>query len=228
MLPNARSFKAEEITREEILAAIALFKVDYKIRHTTAALDEIHDYVTDIFVVDGDLHVAGDLDLRKEGAYLLVVRGNLVVDGAYHDYDDPESFLLVTGDMQARDVITAGWLEVHGDLATGRLLGDYNDCAAVIGGNVCAALFYGEEHHFTIGGELSAGVVIGRPRLDITTEPSYIDLDDPRLLDHLDRALLRAYDDEDDDGNPIVGVDGLKDFRELKRRVSANLPLRTA
>ncbi|MEU2913380.1 hypothetical protein ACWCQ0_36445 [Streptomyces massasporeus] len=73
----------------------------------------------------------------------------------------------MTGSMRARDVVTAGRLEVHGDLSTDRLIGDYNDCGAHISGDVHARLFYGEHHHFTIGGALSAHAVIGRPRLEI-------------------------------------------------------------
>lgn len=228
MIAGARSYKQKQVTRDEVVAVLALAKEATKRRALTAALDHLEDYTADILVVDGDLQVAGDLDLMSEKAYLLVVRGNLGVDGIYRDYDDPESFLLVTGHMQARDVITSGWLEVHGDLSTSHLVGDYNDSSAFIGGDVRAALFYGEEHHFTIRGELAAGVVLGRPRLEIATPPSCIAFDDPRLLDHLDRELLNAYDDEDDAGNPLVAVDGIKDFRAFKRRIAAALPLRTA
>ena len=55
-----------------------------------------------------------------------MVCGDLAVDGVFSDFlygddDDPGSHLLVTGDMRARGVITAGWMEVHGSLACGRL-----------------------------------------------------------------------------------------------------------
>ena len=227
MIANARSYKKSQVFRADVITAISRFHVDYKIKHVTAALDEIEDYTGDILLVDDDLHVPGDLDLTQERAYLLVVLGDLVVDGVYGDSDDPESFLLVTGNMRARDVVTAGWLEVHGDLSTDRLIGDYNDCSAYIGGDVHALLFYGEEHHFTIGGALSANAVIGRPRLEIATSPAVIDLDDVRMLEHFDRDLLRVFDDHDNNGNAITIVDGFRDFRELKRRVNAGLPLRT-
>ncbi len=228
MIPGARSYKGGQVPRDEVLAAIARTTVDYKQKALRAGLDEIEDYDGDIFVVAGDLHIAGDLDLHKEGVYLLVVLGDLVVDGYYADLDDPESWLLVTGSMRARDIVTAGWLEVHGAVTTNRLIGDYNDCAAHLRGDVSAQLFYGEEHHFTIGGELRVPVVLGRPRLDIQATPDAIPLTDARVLEHIDRALLRTYDDEDDDGNPIVGLDGIADFRELKKRVRAGLPLKTA
>ena len=224
MLPNARSYKQGQLSDDEVLAAVALFRDDYKIRKATDALDEIESYTSDIFVVDGALRVEGDLDLMQEQAYLLVVRGDLVVGGCYHDYDHPESFLLVTGDLRARDVITAGWLEVHGDLVADRVVGDYNDCSAQVGGDIRTSLFYGEQHHFQVGGELH-GIVIGHPRLTIAKRPAIIPPDDRRLLEHLAPALLRTYDDLDDAGQRIVCVDGIKDFRELKRRVASGLPL---
>lgn len=226
MIAHMRSYKKKQISQAEIITAVGRFHDDYKIRRVTAALDEIEDYTSDIWLVDHDLHVPGDLDLTQERAYLLVVLGDLVVGGMYGDSDHPESYSLVTGRMRARDVVTAGWLEVHGNLSTDRLIGDYNDCGAYIGGDVHARLFYGEHHHFTIGGALSANAVIGRPRLEIATPPPVIDIDDLRMLDHFDRDLLRVFDDHDDNGNAITYVDGFRDFRELKRRVYAGLPFR--
>jgi hypothetical protein len=225
MVSGARSYKNQQVSRDELLALLARSKVDSTRARIAEALDEVEGYTSDILVVTGDLHVPGTLDCMHDGAFLLVVDGNLVVDGCYHDYDDPESFLIVTGNMRARDVVTAGWLEVHGDLETGNLIGDYNDCSGFIGGNVRAALFYGEEHHFTIGGVLQAGIVVGRPRLAIATQPVGIPLTDARLLEHIDRALLRVFEDSDDDGTPILELDGIADFRALKRRVSEGIPL---
>lgn len=227
MIADACSFTAGQVSRAEILAAIDGFREEYKAEQITEALDEIGDYNSDILYVAGDLHIEGDLDLAAEGALLLIVNGNLRVDGAYTDQDDPETYLLVTGDMHARDVVTAGWLEVHGDLRVGRLIGDYNDCSAYIGGDVLADLFYGEEHFFTIEGELGADVVIGQPRLMIDDEPAGIDLDDPRLLEHFDRELLRILEDTADDGTPIIEVDGIENFREVKRLVMQGAPLKT-
>ncbi|MER5989335.1 hypothetical protein [Streptomyces sp. NPDC001787] len=228
MIANVRSYKKNQVSRAEVITAIGLSHNDYMIKHVTAALDEFEGYTADIGFVDGDLHIPGGLDLTDESVYLLVVLGDLVVDGAYGDDDYPESFLLVTGNMRARDIVTGGWLEVHGDLSTDRLIGDYNDCSAHIGGDVHARLFYGEEHHFTIGGALIANAVIGRPRLKIATPPTAIGLADLRMLEHFDRDLLRVFDDHDENDNAITYVDGFHDFRELKRRVNAGLPLRAA
>ncbi|MCX4850253.1 hypothetical protein [Streptomyces sp. NBC_00893] len=227
MIANVRSYKKNQVSQAEVITAVCRFREDYKIKHVTAALDEIEGCTGDIWFIDGDLHISGDLDLADESVYLFVVLGDLVVDGAYGDSDDPECFLLVTGNMRARDVVTGGWLEVHGDLRTDRLIGDYNDCSAYIGGDVHARLFYGEEHHFTIGGALIANAVIGRPRLEIATPPAVIGLADLRILEHFDRDLLSVFDDHDNNGNAITYVDGFRDFSELKRRVNAGLPLRT-
>ncbi|MET8148799.1 hypothetical protein ACIBSW_17590 [Actinoplanes sp. NPDC049668] len=227
MIDTARSFRQGQVTESEVREAIGLFREPRKVEQVTAALDEFDDYVTDVLLIDGDLQVAGDLDLTEERAYLLVVRGDLTVGGYYGDSDDPESFLLVTGDMRARDVVTAGWLEVHGDLYAGRLIGDYNDCSALIGGDVHAELFYGEEHWFTVGGRVDAKVVVDRPRMSAGLPPG-LELDDVRLLDHFDRDLLRVHEDTDEDGTPMVEVDGFRDFRALKRRVRAGQPLKTS
>ncbi len=123
--------------------------------------------------------------------------------------------------MKARDVVTAGWLEVHGDLSvTGHLVGDYNDCSALVSGDVRAGLFYPEEHHFEVGGTFEADHAIGNPyRIEAKNTVEMIGLDDPRVLELVDRALLTTYDEEDEAGNPIVAVDGFADFGAVKKRV---------
>lgn len=220
---QVRSLRQGQVSEDEVRGLLGRFADAYKTRATLEVLAETDSSsYYDIFVASGDLEVAGDLDMMKEEAGVLVVDGSLTVQGAYSDYDDPETFLLVTGDMSARDVQTAGWLEVHGNLTVGSLIGDYNDCGAWIGGDVRARLFYGEEHHFTIGGRLMAGAVIGRPRLDIAVMPPVIELDDVLLLHHLDPELVDT--EEDDDGN-IIAVGGI-DFRAIKQRVAAGIPLR--
>jgi hypothetical protein len=60
------------------------------------------------------------------------------------------------------------------------------------------------------------------------TPPPSIEMDDPRLLEIFDAALLRVFEDHDADDRPITIVDGSQDFREIKRRVAAGVPLKTA
>ncbi|GAA3228278.1 hypothetical protein [Actinocorallia longicatena] len=226
MIDGVRSLQRGQVTETELREAAELFREAHKTERMIGALDEIADYVTDVLFADGGLDVPGDLDLTGEGVHLLVVRGDLTVGGCYGDGDDPESFLLVTGDMRAKDVVTAGWLEVHGDLRTGRLIGDYNDCSALVGGDVHATLFYGEEHWFDIGGRVHADVVVGRPRMP-SGAPRGIELDDVRLLEHFDRDLLRVHESTGDDGATELEVDGFADFHALKRLVRAGKPTRS-
>ncbi|MEV6657291.1 hypothetical protein [Nocardia fluminea] len=69
MIADARSFKAGQVSREEILAAIEDFRESDKTERITQALDDIEDYNSDIFYAAGDLHVQGDLDMFAEGAH---------------------------------------------------------------------------------------------------------------------------------------------------------------
>ncbi len=223
---DIRSLKAGNVSEDEIRAIASRFHEDHKTRAVLDALKPDSDS-GDVCVATGDLHITGDLNLFDRDIFALFVDGSLTVDGLYADCDHPASYLLVTGDMRARDVITGGWLEVHGDLTTGNLIGNYNDCSAFIGGDVRAELFYGEEHFFTIRGAVHADVVIGAPRLDVAVDPLAIGLDDPQLLDHLDRELLGVEEEVDDDGSTVLWIDGIEDFDELKRRVAAGQPLRT-
>jgi len=180
----------------------------------------------DVFVHEGDLHVEGDFFVADEGVLLLVVQGDLIVEGAYNDSDDPRTIVIVTGSLRARDVVTAGFLEVHGDVQVqGAVLGDYNDCSAWIGGNLSCALFYAEEHFFTVGGALHATQALGDPRHRVRGAKSApgIALHDPQVLEVLDRELLRVVDHGDE-----LEIDGIADYRAMKQRVLRGLPLRTA
>jgi len=222
-ITNARWLKRGQVSLDEVRSLVEAFHDQSKIKPLLGALGEIAEYDSDVAVVDGDLAVDGDLDTHKDGIYLLVVKGDLRVTGCIHDYDDPESFLVVHGSARAGAVITAGWLEVHGDLEVERvLLGDYNDCAAWIDGSVRTPVFYGEEHHFTIKGALEADVILGRPRLAIANPPTAaIPLTDARVLQYIDRDLLRI----EEDGDSIL-VDGFKNYRDVRLRVASGLPLR--
>jgi hypothetical protein len=108
------------------------------------------------------------------------------------------------------------------------LIGDYNACAAYIGGDVDTGLFYGEEHYFTIKGAMRAGAVLSgtrvHPRLDIAVMPEVITMADPRLLDHIDRELLRACGLTYSDGSPVLDIE----LVGLCERVRNGTPLRTA
>lgn len=225
LLAAARSLKAKTVSAAELADLTSVIRTQGLAGGVKEILEEPDSYDGDVYIHDGDLHVAGDLIVHKLGVLVLVVRGNLSVDGAYHDADDPQTIVVVTGDFQARDVVTAGFLEVHGNVVVrDRVIGDYNDCQAWIGGDLTCALFYGEEHFFDLGGTLHATCLLGKPRMKSPHPiPKGIDMGDPRLLDVLDRELVTVYDEDGE-----IYVDGLKDFGKFKQRVLAGLPLKGA
>jgi hypothetical protein len=181
----------------------------------------------DILVHDGHLHIDGDLLVDQLGACILIIDGDLDIDGVYADSDDPETITLVRGRLRARGVLTAGSLTVNGDLEASEVcFGSGNDCGAVITGDLRCRVFDPEGHHFAIGGDLIADIVLGdlhyrvsgKGRRPPTTAP-----DDPRFLEIFDPALLRTT-------HTTAGpqVDGIKDRRAVFKRVRQARPLKTA
>jgi hypothetical protein len=227
MVVGARSFVRGQVEREELRAAAARCRGARMRERLREALDDLDPAEGDVQIVDGDLHVPGDLDLHERHLRLLLVTGRLVVEGALTDSDDPASFLIVGGAVTARDMVTSGWLDVGGDLeVAGSLVGDYDDGEAQIAGDVRTFFFYPEEHRFEVSGGFRAEVAVGNQlRLVTARKPRFISLGDPRIAEVFDHALLRFHDDEDEDGNRIEVVDGLRDFREFKRRIKAGEPL---
>ena len=181
----------------------------------------------DVLVHDGDLRIDGDLIVEQLGARILIIDGALDIGGVFADSDDPETITLVRGQLRARGVSTAGNLTVQGDLEAGVVcLGSGNDCGAVVTGNLRCRVFDPEAHHFMIGGDLIADIVLGdlhyrvsgKGRRPPTTAP-----DDPRFLELLDPALLRTT-------HTTAGlhVEGLKDRRAVFLRVRQGRPLKSA
>lgn len=170
----------------------------------------------DVVVVDGDLHVPGDLRTFAHKLVGLVVCGSLTVDGLYADTDDPACGVFVLGDMRVGRAITTGSLGVRGSLtASEALVGDYNDYSAWIGGDVHTPLFVPENHYFNIGGRLEAGVVVGygaAHRVPKALRGRVEALIPKRLRDVLVDAVLQDGEDELD----AVG---------LRERVRENLPV---
>jgi hypothetical protein len=209
-----RSFKRGTLSSDEIAALASLARRKHTPGMIKATAAGVANWYTDAFVCDGDLH----LDSFHSGLLkvaLLVVKGDLIVDGHYQDSDDPECLVLVTGDLKAKSLITAGWLEVHGDLLVeDALIGDYNDCSAEIFGDVRARFFYPEEHFFTVHGSLDATHNFGKYRVEASNKAEALDICDERVLSVLDNSLFFVERDEGE----IIDL-GLEDFGELKRRV---------
>ncbi|HEY1957888.1 MAG TPA: hypothetical protein VGH28_19845 [Polyangiaceae bacterium] len=165
-LAHSRSLRRGTVDAETIKKLSADFRLTVLAKVAAEIVDEIESYDGDVFVHDGDLRVEGDFDTSDLAVAVLVVQGDLDVAGCYRDYDDPQSIVVVNGNLRARDVITAGFLDVSKNLeAANAIVGDYNDCnAAVIGGDVTCTMFYPEEHFFRIGGELRAKYLVGNVR----------------------------------------------------------------
>lgn len=105
-LESARSFVHGQVTRDEAMELARRFREGgpndpngpYKLNGLAQMLDSIEDYAADILVVNGDLHVPGDLDLGTLGGYLLV-DGDLTCGRLIGDYNDCSAF--ISGDLTA-------------------------------------------------------------------------------------------------------------------------------
>lgn len=141
----------------------------------------------------GDLHIDGNFDAYSMCQALFVV-GDLIIDGLFEDSEEPESIICVTGNMHAQNVITRGWLEVHGDLTVaGCLVGDYNDCTAAVHGTTRAKFFYPETHYFDIQ-TLECPCAIGAYHLTNIERPELVFLNDKRQFFTKESAeTLRSY-----------------------------------
>ncbi len=224
-IANARSLRSGNVTSDEVRELVPLIRTKGVGGGIREMVDELDSYDGDIYIHDGDLTIAGDFDAGELGVLLLWVKGTLTVEGGYRDTDDPQTIVVVTGDLRARDVVTAGFLEVHGNMTvTGRVIGDYNDCQAWIGGDLTCSLFYPEEHYFNVGGWFRATTVLGNSKHRVSSPHPVTDgigMGDARILEFLDRELVNVHEDDGE-----LDVDGLKDFGALKRRVIAGAPLR--
>lgn len=149
--------------------------VDALVEDVDTTVYDISDFAGDVFLHEGDLHVTGDFDTMDLGVLVLVVTGDLIVSGCYSDYDDPQSHVIVKGSLHARDVWTSGFLTVLKDLdVANAVVGDYNDCDTVVGGDVRCRFFFPEEHYFTVGGALRAAHFAGNTEYRVISSEKYI------------------------------------------------------
>ena len=123
-----------------------------------------------VLVHDGDLELDSlFLPLAQEGPFNLFVRGNLTLHGDYADADDPQTCLIVTGNMTARVVCTNGRLEVHGDLTAKAVIGDYNDHMCQVGGVLRCRIFEPDEHFFEAGSAEIERAMGNKYRLEVAS-----------------------------------------------------------
>ncbi|MBW1298473.1 hypothetical protein [Aquimarina litoralis] len=184
----------------------------------------------------GDFSVQGNLDLFRSGISGLIVEGNLVVNGKVITYDDPETFLLVTGNLTINSLKNSGMLEVGGDLnANEFIIGDYNHGFVSVHRNAKTPFFYPEEHFFTIHGSIDFNYALGNSyRLNNNQNPEVfkiykMKLDDALALFHEDVLQLIDPDffDYKNEGQ-VQDVEELFDFLNMDdiiKRVAQNKPV---
>lgn len=225
-LPSCRGLKRGTLSRAQAEDLANGFQLKPMARVIRDLLGEIDDCDGDFLFHDGDLVVDGPFSVATAGALVLVVRGDLVVRGSYSDSDDPQTITLVERDLRAAGIVTAGFLEVRGDVrCDGPMLGDYNDCNCLVHGSVHCDLFYPEEHFFEVRGDLCAKVALGNVKHRVAgpgARPEVLEMDDVRLLEHFDAELLRAGEEDGE-----RWVDGFAEYRAVRTRVRQGLPLKS-
>ena len=125
--------------------------------------------------------------MRELEIGLLIVNGDLKVDGSIHVSDDLMQLLFVTGNVSANNVTTSGMLFVFEDLTvTNSILGDYNHGSAFIGGDMRAKFFYPEEYFFEVLGSAQFTYAFGNSwRLNQNQNPEVFNFNDKKLSEFI-------------------------------------------
>ena len=211
-----RTFLSGEVTLAELRTITAQFPEAKAI----FCDDWMAKTIYDVILIDGDLHVHGDLETSKDRLGGLVVTGSLTVDGLYEDTDDPMCGVFVLGDMTAARMVTTGSVGVGGTLTvTEALIGCRNDHSAHIGKDLVATLFHPENHHFEIGGELHAQYIVGHGAEFRVPKKLRA-----RALSLIPRDMREVLVEEVLDGGEGEGEELLDDYT-LRRRVREGRPV---
>ena len=142
---------------------------------------------------DGDLHIEEDFDTGDMRPYaktlmgraksdwegtVVIIHGSLSVSGYYNDTcNDAPVCVFIDGDLSAKNINTAGFLEVTGNVTSKEaIIGDYNDGGALIHGDLKALVFLPMDHAFDIRGEIDAVDHIERSLTGLysKTEPTHL------------------------------------------------------
>lgn len=145
---------------------------------------------------------------RRPRIGLLIVEGDLIVEGRCEDSLDPESILVVTGTLRAGDVITKGFLEVHGDLVAERsILFIDNDACCEVFGDVRAPFVYTNYHAVKVHGGVKARLVTGDAKhIRSQRKYTFIEETEREVRDCLSPKLLKVFADEmfeDEEGEEV-------------------------
>lgn len=113
---------------------------------------------------DGDLHLTNLHSLNEMEIGVMVVHGNLTVDGCIGLIDSPHEFLLVTGNIHTNNVSISGFLFCLGDMTVQNcLMADHNDCSSYIQGALKAKFFYSDYYFFEVQGAIDFTYAFGDP-----------------------------------------------------------------
>lgn len=206
LLPKALRFSAGTLTEQSTLALLKKHARGRFAKSSTlrAAKRFVEERVAGDRADSDILHHVGRVSLeelvtgRRPRIGLLIVEGDLTVKGRYEDSLDPESVVIVTGSLRARDVISTGFLEVHGDLvASQSILFVDNDACCEVFGDVRAPFVYSSYHAVKVHGGVEARLVTGDAKNIRSTKPhAFIEETDPRVRDALSPRLLKVFADE--------------------------------
>jgi hypothetical protein len=106
----------------------------------------------------GDLVIHGDL----ENGNVVVVTGDLTIDGAYRQWRADAPLLLVGGDLAVRSIEAFGPILVAGDLTARTIYVGGNEYRLDVGGRLTAELLIQHDHEIGAG-EIVATHHLGRP-----------------------------------------------------------------
>jgi hypothetical protein len=208
-IPNARSFFRKTLDLDTLkTVAAASIRKKYIQKDISKYIEQVEKHpgsgCVDVLLHDGDLVIDGDFSTGIEPwTGWLIVRGNLEVKGLLEDWDDPESSIIITGNLCANNLITRGWLEVHGDLRVHQnLIFLHNDCSAEIFGDVSAEFVYTKYHHIKIHGALTGELISGDyDRYEAGNKGKYQFVNETyaKMINLVDRRILVI------EGNPDSG-----------------------
>lgn len=210
---SARSFLNKTLSLDELRAAVkasargkhaggSVRRAAERLIEQAAAGDDLH---SDLVVHEGALALQELRTGTRPFLGLLVVRGDLVVEGLFRDCLDPESTVIVTGDLRAERLISEGFLEVHGSVVIEReALWLDNDGCAEIFGDLRAAFAYTKYHSVKVHGQVVAPLVLGDDERIEASEPyAFVEETDEEhkaaLLAALPRNALSIEGDLDED-----------------------------
>jgi Leucine-rich repeat (LRR) protein len=204
-----------EVGYEVISAADAeeRFSVSAEVEYPYADFDDEQE----IRLYRGDLRIAGDFSAESDGdwvPYNTIVDGNLIVEGDLTWWDDASgNFLLVTGDLIARNVFLRGCpnVVVRGDLtASGGVQGHHGDDGGllVVLGRTSAPIVVSTLYFcLTFSGQPDAVLVADPYRTSCPVDFTDDDLDEvvlPDLMDDEGRADEYRIEDALRAGRPIL------------------------